>query len=196
MFFKEKFNENNLYYPVRYPDRLGSDLAIGCGYTYGVGVEDQQDWPSILGLYNLGQEGVSNDFIVRLAIQYINRFPKIQNVYVLWTHYSRREYVDDSKKIIPYFPEAVTDSHYKSYEWLNSMKVISTVANDRYNYEKNKVMMELACRRHNIRLHQISVEETQHWVGPRSSNEFYPDYSWHLKVATMFKNISITGVQH
>ena len=76
----------------------GGDAAFGCSFTFGYGVNHEQSWPALMGLYNCGQSGSSNDRITRLAIEYINTYsPK--NIYIMWTIKSRREWIDEENNI-------------------------------------------------------------------------------------------------
>ena len=73
-----------------------SNIALGCSHTYGVGVEKDEAWPSLLGLVNYGVPGCSTDLIVRTLPKILEKEqPDI--VYILWPDWTRFEYRKDGE---------------------------------------------------------------------------------------------------
>jgi hypothetical protein len=72
-------------------------MSIGCSHTEGIGVNDNETWPSFVAKtlnmthINMGFTGRYNDYISRIVSDNIQKFkPKI--LLVMYTYPSRREY--------------------------------------------------------------------------------------------------------
>jgi hypothetical protein len=180
-----KFDETGYTVHVpKYPDLLGNDASFGCSLTYGIGVELFEDWPSLLGLYNAGQPGASNDQIARHAITYINDFAP-SAIYVMWTYSSRREWVDDNGFCKRFIPGSKQDA---GSDWHNAITMLSNSYNDEYNLTKNQLLLRNFCENKYIKLYELmhnTIDRTQY---PFGSDNAHPDKSWHKEVSVEFKH--------
>jgi hypothetical protein len=91
-------------------DQQPSGLALGCSYTEGVGVAQDQTWPSVLSklcnyhIWNLGVGGCSFDTVFRLLEYYLPKL-NVQFVCVLPPPPTRFEFCDingDFISVAPY----------------------------------------------------------------------------------------------
>lgn len=189
MFF-DNFNPINLRHDPRYHDRLGKDAACGCSMTCGDGVSDLENWPFLMGLYNIGQPASSNDEIARLSTQYINTYPDIDNFYVLWTFTGRREYVTQDNDIKTFTPNFSFSPQTHKTAWQFAFVELSNEYYDAYNLEKNKQLVEHACARHGIKLHQLNISDTDYQKFPLGFDHGHPGAQWHRHVVNLFKKIA------
>ena len=152
----------------------GADAAFGCSYTFGYGVN--VSWPALMGVVNLGQNGVSNDAIARLAITYCKTFNP-ENIYVMWTYAGRREHANGTgveKSLNGDVGEEVFDAY----------TVLSNDASDLYNTQKNQLLLESFCKANNIKLHQLSVDYFNKDDYPLARDNLHPGPDWHLNVSS------------
>jgi hypothetical protein len=133
-------------YGYRNKIKIGGDAAFGCSFTFGYGVNNP--WPDQLGLYNAGQPSASNDKIARLIISYCEKYNPEQ-IFVMWTFASRREWVNDNNEIIPYKADvnSVEDPHF----------LLQNDNFDYYNFEKNKLLVHYFCKSKDIKLFECTV---------------------------------------
>ena len=77
--------------------RLQGDMALGCSFTYGMGVHKEDTWPSMLGgltdrhIYNFGMPGHGLMGAFRIAMHFALLL-KPKNVYILAPGFDRIEY--------------------------------------------------------------------------------------------------------
>ena len=102
--------------------KQASLLFVGCSWTYGDElydrlnerysklVSDHYDRPSI----NLGECGVSNDYIVRNTIGWLDKI-KADTVVIQFTVHQRLELFDDEGKIRPCTPQRLRSEQEKVY---------------------------------------------------------------------------------
>ena len=83
-------------------------MSLGCSLTEGVGVMDNQTWPSIVSQMvpngvnlNFGTGGRSNDFISRAILTYFDLI-KPDLILILYTYPNRREYFSSDGGIHPF----------------------------------------------------------------------------------------------
>lgn len=161
----------------------GGDAAFGCSFTFGYGIEHENSWPSLLGVYNCGQSGSSNDRITRLAIQYINTYnPK--NIYVMWTIFSRREWIDEDNQILRF----KTDDASNGYAWQNAHIELANHNWDVYNYHKNLLLLQTYCKVNNVQLHDTNLFTPDPKKYPLASDNSHPGVEWHAVVADNFNS--------
>ena len=130
-----------LEHPARNANQLGGDAAFGCSLTYGIGVDEGEDWPTLLNLYNWGRPGSSNDRVVRHAIEYINNH-KPESIYVLWTFPERREWRTPDGETVKFNP-----SRQENFDkqWHKSHVLLSNTHADLYNQERNQLLLRTYC---------------------------------------------------
>ncbi len=177
-----KFNIDELY-DNRNTLQPGGPAAFGCSFTYGTGVKHKNTWPALLGVYNCGQPGTSNDRIVRLAIEYINTYsPK--EIYVMWTMLSRREWVDEEGTTLRF---KVDDKEGNIYRWQEAHVELSNNNFDNYCYKKNVILLQSFCEARNVKLYDMSVHSLNHTMFPFGSDNSHPGELWHESVFQHYK---------
>lgn len=160
----------------------GGPAAFGCSFTYGQGVKHKQSWPSLLGVYNCGQVGSSNDRICRHAIEYINTYsPK--EIFVMWTINSRREWIDEQDKALRF---KVDDSE-KLYRWQEAHVELSNNNFDNYCYRRNVITLQSFCEVRNVTLYEMSIHSINHTMFPLGSDNSHPGELWHEQVFQHYK---------
>jgi len=160
----------------------GGDAAFGCSFTFGYGIEHENSWPCLLGLYNCGQSGSSNDRITRLAIEYINTY-KPANIYVMWTINSRREWIDESNSALRF---KVDDPRKELYAWEEAHIELSNFHNDVYNYKRNRMLLEAVCETKGVKLHETNLFTPDHTDYPLAIDNSHPGVEWHAVIADKF----------
>jgi len=190
MYFENEFQLDDFKKTRGQPELLGLDVAVGCSYTYGDGVDPDQAWPSLLNTFNLGQGGSSNDSIMRRLVHYINRFNDVKNVYILWTHRPRREYIDtNSNEFCTFYPNLAESPRQIDTGMKLAFMVLQNKNYDEYNILKNKFIVESICKVHNINLFQLEIINTDPFKFGVGSDGSHPDHHWHRHVADMFINM-------
>lgn len=134
-------------------------LAYGHSAVFGVGVSDDHCWPKLLEkrlpntrVLNFGIPGASTDTVARLVsctVPYFHSLCKRLSIAVLWPQENRREIFQENysaswspwKK--PPFPEYVLSIDDRS---------------NRYNFEKNRLIVDTICKIHNINMHTIPYD--------------------------------------
>ena len=76
-------------------------LAVGCSYTFGVGVPETGTWPSILSseinknVLNLGVPGTTIKKISELIIRYVSKYDKPKTIFALFPPLFRTTLIED-----------------------------------------------------------------------------------------------------
>jgi len=151
-----------------------ADAAFGCSCTFGVGVS--APWPSMVGAVNCGQPGASNDKITRLAISYCETF-KPNTIYVMWTYWQRREWIDDKGNVLAYKNQHINE------DWANSHAILTNDVWDEYNYKKNQLLLRSYCELNNIELIETTVLDLNKDEYPLARDNNHPGADWHLNVS-------------
>jgi hypothetical protein len=125
-------------------------MSIGCSNTEGLGVNDDQTWPSQFSKQitngvdlNFGHGGRSNDYISRCLLTYYDMIlPDL--VLIMYTEYHRREYYTRAGGIEPfhikqwgYFAE--TEEGKKNHQ---SLINLSNRESDFQNWYKNHLLIK------------------------------------------------------
>jgi len=184
MFFKNT-NKDELSFQSRNLELQGGSAAFGCSATWGEGVQGPESWPELIGVYNAGQPGSSNDRITRLAIEYINEY-RPSSIYVLWTLKVRREYILDDSTPVRFNP---TRKETQNTIWHRSFVMLSNNADDNYNFLKNKLLLESFCSLHNVTLYQLDMMDFPFTNYPLGNDNSHPGPIWHENVAQHFINL-------
>ena len=157
--------------------------AFGCSFTYGTGVKPYESWPKLLGVNNFGMPGSSNDKICRLAIEYI-RLAKPDAIFVMWTFWDRREWLDEDNIYLRFKVAADTSCNYK---WHEAHVELHNPHWDYYNYSKNKLLLESFCLNTDVRLFQLNVLDIDHsLMNSYGSDDKHPGTEWHINVSENF----------
>ena len=132
-------------------------IVIGCSYTFGIGLRQDQLWHEHLRLafsdettqiWNLGVPGYSNDAITRLAWRFLE-YIRPAMIFVQWTHFHRREYVRDDNSIWriltnnPRFWNDGSDAYKAFFSMHNDF-------NDQYCFEKNLALLSNIAKAYRI----------------------------------------------
>jgi hypothetical protein len=175
---------NELEHPSRNSNQKGKDAAFGCSLTYGIGVEEGEDWPSLLNLYNYGRPGSSNDRAVRHAIEYILEHNP-ENIYVMWTFNERSEYIDSNGNTLKYNP-----SRQENFDkqWHKSLTLLSNSYYDNYNQSRNELLLRTFCRLHQVTLYELYYKDCPIINFSKGSDGAHPGADWHAHVAEKFKS--------
>ena len=132
-------------------------MVLGCSYTFGIGLRQEQLWHDHLLLafsdettqiWNLGVPGYSNDAIARLAWRFLE-YIRPAMIFVQWTHFHRREYVRDDNsvwRILTNNPRFWNDGsvEYKAFFSMHND------FNDQYCFEKNLALLSNIAKAHGI----------------------------------------------
>lgn len=76
-------------------------LAVGCSYTFGVGVPEDGSWPSILSseinkdVANLGIPGTTIKEILKLIVRYVSIYNKPKTIFALFPPFFRNSLIED-----------------------------------------------------------------------------------------------------
>jgi hypothetical protein len=76
-------------------------IAVGCSYTFGVGVPETGTWPSILSseinkdVLNLGVPGTTIKKISELIIRYVSKYDKPKTIFALFPPLFRTTLIED-----------------------------------------------------------------------------------------------------
>jgi hypothetical protein len=170
----------------RASQHLGKSAAFGCSFTFGIGVEEGQDWPSILGLYNLGRPGSSNDRLVRMAVDYVFKY-RPDNIHVLWAYPERREWLDQDNVLKKFNP---VSKHNQNTYWHKSHTLLSNAHADAYNFDRNRLLLHTVCQLNNVRVLELRVENMRIRDFGLGSDGSHPGPDWHVHVADVFRQIS------
>lgn len=166
-------------------DQSPSILALGCSYTFGVGLPIKDTWPSILAaklnlnFWNLGIPGGANDTAFRLGYHYIPKL-KPKYVFLLATEESRFEIINDHPDLL--LPSHIHNPKFKAFyhAW------IKNDTNIFLNKQKNILGLKELCNQQQIPFYHLDAmtvstqsnvntdaRDLLHWG--RSGNEFAAD---------------------
>lgn len=134
-------------------------LCLGDSDTFGVGVEYQDTWPSILQqqtdaiVWNMSVPGISNDGLARIGAQAIQALGnRVKSVLIHYAPLSLREFV--SKK---YKGGVHTHRNYKLpyQDWWTHIDWQS----NNYDFHKNKLLLHNLCKAHDIEFHDLYINK-------------------------------------
>ena len=127
-------------------------MSIGCSITEGVGVNNDETWPSQFCSHiensvnlNFGTGGRSNDFICRCLMSYYDLI-KPDLVLIMYTFPHRREIYTEDNGIEPYIPTNVWGKLLETEEGKliqNSMDILQNKNADFINWYKNHMLIKL-----------------------------------------------------
>lgn len=78
-------------------------LAVGCSYTFGVGVPEIGTWPSLLSseinedVLNLGVPGITIKQISQLIVRYVSKYDKPKTIFALFPPFFRSSLISDGE---------------------------------------------------------------------------------------------------
>ena len=138
--------------------------CFGDSQTAGIGVHEQDLWPTILGqllnksTINLGIGGASNDTIARTLVSATAQYrPKA--ICVLLSAPNRREVICDAGKST-LFPLAITSIDNLDKKLYTTYLDSVDDTSNKINYDKNLVLIRSRCREMSIPL--VVLDFTQH----------------------------------
>lgn len=123
-------------------------VTIGCSHTEGIGVNDNETWSYYLAQnlgvkhINMGFTGRSNDYISRMALEFLGKVLPTY-VVVMYTYPERREYYTEYG-YQPWHPNPW--GYFEDYPGkYKAFAELSTSTSDYDNYLKNRGIVELMC---------------------------------------------------
>lgn len=156
-------------------------LAFGCSHTYGIGVERNETWPYLLNAFNLGQPGVSSDYIARILPGNAKRYLP-HTIYILWPDYTRFEYKEKGKIC----QSLVTDS--------NRIKFMDTATDEWLlnNYNVQVQFVKTYCIENKVKLVDLTLLDLTRFIDcadkwPLSKLGHHYGPVWHKWVADIFQ---------
>lgn len=157
---------------------IPSILCLGCSFTEGIGVREDQAWPSLLQLhfpnyrvYNLGVAGASGDAIPRILTN-LGQMLHTKFVFLLWTNLFRYEIYNR------YFCKSSVNN---PTDWTPEILTVENMYNVR---QRNRVMVDMLSKIHGYTVIEHSIMETD-WPVDRGRDE-HPGPLWHTGQAQCF----------
>ena len=163
----------------------GQAAAFGCSFTFGDSVDEHEHWPGLIGVANCGENGASNDRIVRQAVKYIEHWGPSE-IYVMMTFAGRREHADDSGALRNFNSDTAYEKKLHGV-WETGCVLLSNEFSDQLNYDKNKLLLECYCQSRGVKLHLTNVwavPQDKSWTPARDL--LHPGPAWHSKIAENF----------
>ena len=160
---------------------MSDNIALGCSHTFGIGVEPNEAWPSLLSLTNLGMPGCSTDYCARTLEDYLKKHT-VDTVYILYPNKNRFEYIEKGEV----FQSLPTDRN----------RIMFMETHDEVwcqeNYFNQQVKIEQLCNAHNALLVDLELDNLtaildfpDKWPIGTDGAHFGPQ--WHLWVSDLFK---------
>jgi hypothetical protein len=150
-------------------------LCLGCSFTEGIGVAEQDTWAKLLDLpypvYNMGIGGSSGDAVARILTNVADVFD-IHAVFILWPQMFRYEVYNDgaAETVVP------TDSARFTAATLTDVNF--------YNIrQRNRNTVELLSLLYNFKVVEHTVEECA--IVDRGRDN-HPGTQWHKNMAQIF----------
>lgn len=161
-------------------------ITAGCSFTFGMGIPEGHQWPSVLAkkfpetfqVWNLGIPGLSNDAIVR-TISAFCKYIKPAFIFLQWTHFNRREYVRSNntlQRILPNHPKYHNDTSFAAKGFFGMQNEYF----DLYCFEKNLMFMYYLTKAFSINFiweeirnfPELDITRDEHHPGIKSHKEF------------------------
>jgi hypothetical protein len=156
-------------------------VAFGCSHTWGTGVEANETWSYLLGAMNFGAEGVSADFVARIAPGIVEQYSP-SCIYVLWPDWTRFEYQvgNEYKQSLPNHPDRIHFMEQATDQWLQD------------NFAIQQLKIQTMCQEHNIKLIEMTlydlipyIDHADRWPLSKLGHHYSPE--WHGWVAEIFR---------
>jgi hypothetical protein len=156
-------------------------LALGCSFSAGIGLPEQDVWPWQLGQYlnlpviNLSWPGYSADTCFRLAEFFLPRL-NVELCVMLAPPVARIELVGPN--LAPgvdfevFMPEGMSDRYNANDAYLNQWMIYEE--NSRLNTVKNKLALEMLCYKHQVPC--LTYDYSQYFGRSREEVEYARDY--------------------
>lgn len=152
-------------------------VALGCSYTFGVGLPVQDTWPELVGrarglkVVNLSWPGQGSDYCFRVAEYWLRRLPATLCL-MLNPPPSRIEVVTDKNEAETFMPNSMS-SYYNPDDWFLNQWMMNQ-ENHRLNNLKNALAIKQLCAELNI---PCGTFEAQVYMsGSREELEYARDY--------------------
>lgn len=169
-------------------DQTPSYLALGCSFTEGVGLPEDQIWPFLLSkklsanVWNLGVGGTSLDTCFRFLDHYINEL-NIIGVFVLLPHDGRFE-IHTAYGILNFNPHWGGDTN--DTEEMIKKLWYSESNNSYYNRRKNLLAIEHLCYSKGIKMFTREIDELQTTELSRARDMLHAGHAGHIQVTDLF----------
>jgi len=126
-------------------------MSIGCSFTEGVGVNDNETWPSVFSKLipngvnlNFGCGGRSNDYIVRCLLSYYDII-KPDLILIMYTFPHRREIYTENNGVEPFNPSSPFAYMFETEEGKHKQNLLIELQNnneDFANWYKNHLLIK------------------------------------------------------
>jgi len=137
-----------------------SYIALGCSFTFGVGVHYNDIWHQVLSkklnipIFNGGTPGGSADSSFRILYELIEKYGPPKGVIHWVPHYGRLEYIGDDDQPCHYGPWCVDQDKFKGLtKWSISQRLLNI------NRYKNLAAIKNICDSYNILNVNILMED-------------------------------------
>tara|TARA_B110000285_G_C15050800_1_gene576881 strand:+ start:391 stop:885 length:495 start_codon:yes stop_codon:yes gene_type:complete len=164
---------------------MSKKIALGCSHTYGIGVERNEAWPSLLGLVNYGVPGCSSDLVARTLPKILEK-EQPDTVYILWPDWTRFEYFKDGewKQSHPTDSNRIEFMESHPEEWLHE------------NFKQQVAKVNEMCK--GIKVNAMTLDDlipfinnADMWPLSKLGHHYAPE--WHQWVAEIFEKLNETA---
>jgi len=152
-------------------------VALGCSYTFGVGLPEQDTWPSLVGkalglkVVNLAWGGQGADYCFRMAEYWLPRLP-VKYCVLLNPPPSRIEVLMENNKAETFMTNTMS-SYYNPNDWFLNQWIMNE-ENHRLNNLKNSLAIKQLCATLNVPCQ--TYEARVDMSGSREELEYARDY--------------------
>ena len=155
-------------------------LAFGCSHTYGIGVEVDEAWPSLLAAMNFGVPGCSADLISRILPTVVND-SRPYTIFILWPDWTRFEIFQNNKwqQSLPSDKDRINFMASHDEQWLKN------------NFAEQVQKVRNYCDINSLKLVDMTlydliphIDHADHWPLSKFGHHYGPQ--WHQWVADIF----------
>lgn len=170
------YNVNSHGFRCEEFDNTPCIVALGCSYTFGVGLPLQDIWPTIVGnklglkVVNLAWPGQGSDYCFRMAEYWLSRLP-VQRCVLLNPPPSRIEVVTNNAAET--FMVNSMSAYYNPNDWFLNQWMMNE-ENHRLNNLKNSLAIKQLCA--DLSIPCQTFEAQVHMSGSREELEYARDY--------------------
>jgi hypothetical protein len=140
-------------------DSRPAGLALGCSFTHGVGINEDQAWPAVLSnllnihIWNLGIGGAAYDTVFRLLDYYLLEL-KPKFVVIFEPPKSRFEIARNKNDFEVLNPNCTQYNNITYKNWFANDE------NSFFNHRKNQLACKYICQQNNIPIFQWDSEDS------------------------------------
>ena len=152
-------------------------VALGCSYTFGVGLPIEDTWPMLVGralglkVFNLSWPGQGSDYCFRMANYWIGQL-NTQYCVLLNPPISRVEVLMENGEAETFMPHSLS-SHYNPNDWFLTQWMMNE-DNHWLNNRRNALAIKQICAELDVPCN--TYEAIEHMSGSREELEYARDY--------------------